>query len=143
MSNHYPESKVEVKGFTARHYDKLMDIISFGRYKPFIEEAIKLMEIRPGDKILDLGTGTGRNACLMMKYLSKQGKLIGTDISVEMISRFKKKCANFPNTKITYARIYQPLPFEEKFDKVFISFVLHGFPQVIRETILHFGLERI
>jgi len=137
MSNYYTESKVEVKGFAARHYDALMNIITFGRYKPFIEEAIKSMGIRPNDRILDLGTGTGRNACLMMKYLSKQGELIGTDISVEMISQFKKKCADFPNAKIIYARVYQPLPFEEKFDKIFISFVLHGFPQAIRETVIN------
>ena len=136
MSNYYPKSKVETKGFTARYYDNLMNIITFGRYSSFIEEAIKLMKIRPLDRILDLGTGTGRNACLMMKYLSKEGELIGTDISQEMISQFKKKCANFPNAKIIYARVDQSLPFEEKFDKVFISFVLHGFPQDVREVVI-------
>ena len=135
MGNYYPKSKVEVKGFTARYYDKLMNIMTFGSYPSFIKEAIKLMKIRPFDRIFDLGTGTGRNACLMMKYLSKEGELIGTDISGEMISRFKKKCANFPNAKIIYARVDQSLPFEEEFDKVFISFVLHGFPQAVRETI--------
>lgn len=136
MANYYPKSKVEVKGFTARYYDELMNIITFGRYSSFIEEAIELMKIRPLDRILDLGTGTGRNACLMVKYLSKQGELIGTDISEEMISQFKKKCANFPNAKIIYTGIDQPLAFEEKFDKVFISFVLHGFPQTVRKTII-------
>ena len=129
------KSKVEVKGFTARYYDKLMNIVTLGRYSLFIEEAIKLMKIRSVDRILDLGAGTGRNACLMMKYLSKEGELIGTDISEEMIPQFKKKCANFPNAKIVYARVDQSLPFEEKFDKIFISFVLHGFPQTDRETI--------
>jgi len=136
MGNYYPESKVETKGFTARYYDELMNIISFGKYSSFIEEVIKLMKIRPVDRILDLGAGTGRNACLMMKYLSKEGELIGTDISQEMVSQFKKKCANFPNAKIIYGRIDQPLPFEKKFDKVFISFLLHGFPQSVRESII-------
>jgi len=135
MADYYPKSKVEVKGFTARYYDELMNIITFGRYSSFIEEVIKLMKIRPLDRILDLGAGTGRNACLMMRYLSKEGELIGTDISRGMISQFKKKCANFPNAKIIYARIDQSLSFEEEFDKVFISFLLHGFPQDVRETI--------
>ena len=75
MSNYYPKSKVEVKGFTARHYDNLMDIITFGKYSSFIEDAIKLMKIRPDDRIIDLGAGTGRNACLMMKYLSEKRKI--------------------------------------------------------------------
>jgi len=136
MSFYYPESKVEINGFMARHYDFLLDIATFGRYRLFIEKAIGLTAIRPKDKILDLGTGTGRNACLMRKYLSKQGKFIGIDISKEMISQFKKRCANFPNVKIIHSRVDQSLPFREEFDKVFISFVLHGFPQDVREGII-------
>ena len=144
MQKLYPESKVETKGFTAKYYDALMDIITFGRYHLFIEKSIELMRIRPTDRILDLGTGTGRNACLMAKYLSKKGKLIGIDISQEMISQFKKRCVNFPHIKILHARVDQSLPFREKFDKVFISFVLHGFPQEVREAIIErvFGVLR-
>ena len=137
MCSYYPESKVEAKGFMATHYDALLDFATFGRYPPFIERSIKSMGIEPSDRILDLGTGTGRNACLMAKYLSKEGRLIGVDISQEMISQFKKKCADFPNIKIIHGRVDQSLPFlREKFDKVFISFVLHGFPQDVREVII-------
>jgi ubiquinone/menaquinone biosynthesis C-methylase UbiE len=136
LGNYYPKSKVETKGFTARYYDTLIDIITFGKYSSLIEKVIELMRIGPSDRILDLGAGTGRNACLMMKYLSKEGELIGADISEEMISQFKKKCANFPNAKIIHARVDQSLPFREGFDKVFTSFVLHGFPQNIREVII-------
>jgi len=136
MGNYYPKSKVETKGFTARYYDTLMSIVTFGKYSSFIEKVIELMRIRPPDRILDLGAGTGRNACLMVKYLSKEGKLIGIDISQQMISRFRKKCANFPNAKIIHARVDQTLPFIEGFDKVFISFVLHGFPQDVRKVII-------
>jgi len=136
MNNYYPKSKVEIKGFTARYYDVLMDIITFGEYSSFIEKVIELMRISPLDRILDLGAGTGRNTCLMMKHLSKEGKLIGIDISQQMISQFRKKCTNFPNAKIIHARIDQSLPFTEEFDKVFISFVLHGFPQDVRKVII-------
>jgi len=141
--NYYPESKVEVKRFTAKYYDKLMNIITFGKYPYFIKEAIKSMKIRPLDGILDLGAGTGRNACLMMRYLSKEGKLIGIDISQEMIFQFKKKCVGFPNTKIINARVDQSLPFRKEFDKVFISFVLHGFPQNVREMIIRSAFEAL
>ena len=129
-------SKVEVKGFTARYYDALLNIASFGNYSSFIEKSIKLLGIMPEDKILDFGAGTGRNACLMMKYLSSEGKIVGIDISKEMISQFRKKCSDFPNTNIIKSRIDEPLPFKEEFDKVFISFVFHGFPQSKREVII-------
>jgi ubiquinone/menaquinone biosynthesis C-methylase UbiE len=136
MTKYYPKSKVEIKGFTARNYDFLLDIATFSRYSPFIKKAIELMEIQPEDKILDLGAGTGRNACLMAKYLSENGELIGVDISREMISQFKKKCSGNHNVSIIPSRIDKSLPFIEKFDKVFISFVLHGFPQNVRESIV-------
>jgi ubiquinone/menaquinone biosynthesis C-methylase UbiE len=143
MGSYYPESKVEINGFMARHYDALLNIATFGRYSPFIKKSIELMEIKPEDKILDLGTGTGRNACLMSKYLSGNGKLIGVDISREMISQFKRKCVDYPNVKTILARVDKSLPFKEKFDKAFIAFVLHGFPQNIREVIVNNTFEAL
>jgi len=136
MSIYYPKSKVEVKGFIAKHYDRLMNIITLGKYSSMIERAVQLMDIKKDDKILDLGAGTGRNACLMAKRLSPKGELIGLDISEEMRSQFKKNCADFPNIKITNERIDKELTYENYFDKVFISFVLHGFPREIRKQII-------
>ena len=136
MSVRYPGTKVEVKGLAARYYDAFMNVITLGKYPSFIEESIRLMKIRPEDRIIDFGVGTGRNARLMLKYISPKGELVGVDISKVMISQFKKKCAHFPNAKIINARIDEPLFFKEDFDKIFISFVLHGFPQNARETII-------
>jgi len=136
MNSYYPKSRVEIKGLIAKHYDKLIDTITFGKYRWFIEKTINLMKIKPADRILDLGAGTGRNACLIMKYLSQKGELIGLDISKEMITQFKKKCNSFPNASIINQRIDQPLAYSNEFDKVFICFVLHGFPQSVRETII-------
>jgi len=136
MSNYYPESKVEINGIVARHYDKLINIITLGRYSFLIQKIILLMKIKPNHKIIDLGAGTGRNACLMMKQLSKKGEFVGLDISEEMILQFNKNCAEFSNAKVIYKRIDQDLDYEMYFDKAFISFVLHGFPQEARKQII-------
>ncbi|MCI4439114.1 class I SAM-dependent methyltransferase [archaeon] len=136
MCVYYPESRVEFNGFIARHYDVLMHIITFGAYSSLMQKAIQLMRIKPDDRIIDLGAGTGKNACFMMKYLSAKGELIGLDISSEMIAQFKRRCAGLTNAKIINQRIDKPLPYEDEFDKVFISFVLHGFPQEVRIQII-------
>ncbi|NMG83067.1 MAG: methyltransferase domain-containing protein [Methanosarcinales archaeon] len=136
MCAYYPESKVEISGFIARYYDMSMDVISLGSYFSMIRKAIQLMHISPSDRILDLGAGTGRNACLMMKYLSTNGELIGIDISKEMIAQFKKRCASLANAKIVNQRIDKSLAYEDEFNKAFISFVLHGFPQEVRRSII-------
>ena len=143
MCAYYPESRVEVSGFLARHYDILLNIMILGTYSSFIRKAVRLMGIGPADKILDLGAGTGRNACLMARYLSSKGEIIGLDISQEMISQFGKKCRDFPNVKIINVRIDRDLAYERYFDKVFISFVLHGFPQQIRNQIISNAFEAL
>jgi ubiquinone/menaquinone biosynthesis C-methylase UbiE len=136
MVNYYPESKVEIKGFTARHYDAILNTATLGIYPFFIREAVELMDIKPQDRILDMAAGTGRNACLMIKKLSPQGEIVGVDISREMVSQFRKKCANYPNVKILHDRIDRALYAGGKFDKVLISFALHGFPHQVRKIII-------
>ncbi len=131
-----PRSKVEIKGFEAKYYDILMDVLTFGAYKKTMEKAIELMGINENDKILDLGAGTGRNACIMRKYIKDQGEIVGLDISNIMIEKSKKRCKNYDNVRFEKARIEEELPYREYFDKVFISFVLHGFEQEDREKIL-------
>ena len=66
------DSKVEVTGFEARHYDLMMNLITGGTYPFFIRRAIREMSINPEDRILILGSGIGRSASLMQKYLSDQ-----------------------------------------------------------------------
>jgi ubiquinone/menaquinone biosynthesis C-methylase UbiE len=143
MGNLYPESKVELNGFVASHYDSLMNIITLGIYPAFIRKVISLMEIKAGDKIIDFGAGTGRNACLMMKQLSGEGEITGLDISEEMLSQFKKNCSRFPNAKAINKRIDKDLDYHNYFDRAFISFALHGFPQNARMKIIRNALKTL
>jgi len=94
------------------------------------------MDIRPDDRIIDLGAGTGRNACLMGQYLSEKGRIVGVDIGKEMVSQFIKQCSRMENATFHYQRIDVPFRLEETFSKAVLSFVLHGFPQEVREVIL-------
>lgn len=136
MKKIYPDSGVELKSFTAKHYDKIMNIASLGFYRGFIHKAIKAVNIKPGDKILDLGCGTGRNACIMKKYLENNGSITGIDISTVMQEQFDKNCSKNSNIKFIRKRIDQPFLLNEKFDKIFISFVIHGFPHKVRKNVI-------
>lgn len=130
------DSKVEVKGFEARHYDLMMNMISMGSYSSFIRQVVKEMNIQPQDKIMDLGCGSGRNICLMTKYLSDQGKILGLDIGSEMLEQAQARCKKYPNVEFKNLRIDEVLSYENEFDKVFISFVLHGFVREKRLQII-------
>lgn len=136
MTKIYPESGVEIQGFVAKNYDSVMNTLSLGLYSSFIKNAVKSMDISPEDHILDMGAGTGRNAILMLEYLSGDGGVTGLEISDLMVKQFQNNCKDYRNAKMLKRRIDQPLEYKEEFDKVFISFVLHGFPHIIRKIII-------
>ncbi len=137
MDKIYPDSKVEIDGKVAQYYEQLLNIVTFGRYRVLINDVIRRMEIKNDEQIIDLGAGTGYNACFMAKYLSDKGKVLGLDIGDTMIARFKEKCKNYPELEIKKMRIDKSLPFEEEFDKAFISFVIHGLPHSSRKKVIH------
>jgi ubiquinone/menaquinone biosynthesis C-methylase UbiE len=132
----YSDSGVELNTFIAKNYDKIMSIASFGFYRRFIQRAIAKMDIQYGDKILDLGCGTGFNACIMAEYLGDNGEITGMDLSPIMESQFNKKCAKYQHIKFIRKRVDLPFSLSEQFDKIFISFVIHGFPHKVRHTVL-------
>jgi len=62
----------------------LLNLLSLGQYPYFIKRIIDMMDIKPGQSIIDLGSGTGRNDCFMAEKAGPQGRIVGLDISNEM-----------------------------------------------------------
>jgi demethylmenaquinone methyltransferase/2-methoxy-6-polyprenyl-1,4-benzoquinol methylase len=104
-----------------------MNVISLGYYPRLIQRAVDAMDIQPWQSVLDLGSGTGRNDCLIARKVGPQGRILGLDISKEMLNSARKRCRAYPNVEFREQRIEAPLGYRDEFDKVFISFVLHGF----------------
>ena len=129
-------SKVEVSGWSARHYDMLMDLLFLGSYGRFLANVIGRMEIGQGDEILDLGSGTGRNICVMVNAAGPTGRLVGVDIGQEMLQQAQRRCRPHPQVALLEARIDAPLGFREEFDKVCLFFVLHGFEDDDKKRII-------
>lgn len=132
----YPESGVELTPLISKNYDQIMNLISLGKYKKFLYRAIEQMQIQANDNILDLGCGTGRNAMLMKQYLGDEGKITGLDISEAMEKQFLKKFEHDSNVSFTKQRIDVDLNLDARFDKILISFVIHGFPNEVRNTVI-------
>ncbi|MGC8864860.1 MAG: class I SAM-dependent methyltransferase [Bacteroidales bacterium] len=132
----YPESKVELTPFLARNYDMLLKMASLGRYGSFLKKAIQAMELQSGMQVLDLGCGSGHNASFMLSYLGEEGRLVGIDISPEMEQQFRRRFMNDQRVSFVNQRIDVAFDLGQRFDVVFMSFVLHGFPHEVRATIL-------
>ena len=136
MEKIYKDSGVELTKFTASNYDTVMNVASLGMYRGFIKKAIKAVNVKANEEVLDLGCGTGRNILLMNKFSGNDSLFTGLDISKDMEKQFLKNSKEHKNIKFINKRIDQPFELDQKFDKVFISFVIHGFPHEIREIII-------
>jgi len=129
-------SKVELSGFVAKNYDILMSLLTFGGYSRLIKGAIDKMDLKEGDRVIDFGCGSEKNAILMLKKMKFNGEIVGVDISKEMLEAAKRRSEKYKNFKVFDGRIEEDLPFENEFDHVFMSFVFHGFEDYDREKIL-------
>jgi ubiquinone/menaquinone biosynthesis C-methylase UbiE len=126
----------EFTGRAVRHYDRFMDLLLLGRYQAFIEQAVQRMDLREGDAILDLGSGTGRNICVMLKVLGPNGRVIGVDSSQDMVRQAQQRCHAYPHVAFLKRQIEEPLPFHEAFDKACLSFTLHSLEDEDKERVL-------
>jgi ubiquinone/menaquinone biosynthesis C-methylase UbiE len=136
MSRLYPKSKVEVQGLEARFYDQIMNGMSLGLYPRFIRAAVEQMNIQAGDRILDLGCGTGRNSLLMHRHVGNEGEVTGMDISPIMEKQFRKNTRGLPNVHFVHQRIDVPFTLEHGIDKAVMSFVIHGLPHETRLQVI-------
>ncbi|MEW5822314.1 MAG: bifunctional demethylmenaquinone methyltransferase/2-methoxy-6-polyprenyl-1,4-benzoquinol methylase UbiE [Cyanobacteriota bacterium] len=103
-------------------YDLLNDIISLKQHKRWKKEAINIIDIKTGDKILDLCCGSGDVSQLIMENSPDNIEIFAVDFSESMIEKAHEKLQNFNNVKIICADAMS-LPFEkESFDCIIISF---------------------
>ncbi|NPA75363.1 MAG: class I SAM-dependent methyltransferase [Euryarchaeota archaeon] len=133
------QSKVVINGFAARHYDELLDIFTLWWYPRFIKNALlRDTKIGIGEKVAELGVGNGRNARILSKKVGSAGKIIGFDISQDMLKRAREKCRGYDNIEIHEHDIRTPYPddYRDYFDSALIVFVFHGFPDEEKKRIL-------
>jgi len=136
-------SKIELSGFKARYYDQLMDVITLGQYGRFLDRVIADFDPRPDERVLDLGAGTGRIAERLARRVGPAGKVMGVEIGPEMLAQFRRRMNRQPNLELVNQRIEKPFDLQERFDRVLISFVLHGFEHFQRILIIQTAAEHL
>jgi len=95
---------------------------------------VALANIRKGDIVLDLGSGAGFDSFLAAKKVADYGKVIGVDMTPEMIEKSTElsKKFGYKNVEFKLADI-DNLPFEDEFfDKIISNCVINLAPDKLK-----------
>ncbi|MEE2691377.1 MAG: methyltransferase domain-containing protein [Pseudomonadota bacterium] len=118
-----------------RLYDFLIAVLTGGRDRSYREDLIDLAGLRPGDRMLDVGCGTGTQAVAAWPRTQPGGTVAGIDVSEKMLAVARRK-ARRAGAKIDFRRAdaAQPPFAAASFDVLVFTTVLHMIPESRRRT---------
>ena len=69
----------------AKRYNVMTDVWTLGLHRLWKRQAMKLCALRPGERVLDVATGTGDLAFLESAAVGRDGKVVGVDSCAPML----------------------------------------------------------
>ncbi len=149
IDNYTTQEKKEkpIYGKSAKFYDIYSTIMWFGLHRIFRNIITEELELKKGDIVLEIGCGTGLNFSRIQKRIGTCGKIIGIDISKQMldIARKKVKSHKWKNIRLIQAD-FSNLNDDEfdflknaKITKILMVLVAHVIPKY--ERVIQFSSE--
>lgn len=84
------------------------------------------LRVAPGDRVLDVGSGTGRLAVVLAKRVGPTGAVTGVDPAAEMVARAAANARRAGVSATFHEALAQRLPFSEaSFEAVTCTLALH------------------
>ena len=119
----------EVFDSVAGKYDVMNDLMSMGIHRVWKQYTIDLAAPRAGEKALDLAAGTGDLSIAMSRLVKDEGRVVMSDINMEMLNQGKQRLRNKGIVgNVEFKQIdAMEVPFEDNsFDIVTIGFGLRN-----------------
>ncbi|MCH8004396.1 MAG: protein-L-isoaspartate(D-aspartate) O-methyltransferase [Nanoarchaeota archaeon] len=100
------------------------------------------LELQPGEKVFEIGAGSGYQAAIIAKIVGEKGKVITMEVVPELVSLAKQ---NLAKAKINNVEIYEDegskgMPKEAPFDKIIITCACKEFPKLLLEQLKPEGI---
>jgi demethylmenaquinone methyltransferase/2-methoxy-6-polyprenyl-1,4-benzoquinol methylase/phosphoethanolamine N-methyltransferase len=119
----------------ARFYDVGTWLLTFGREPGIRRMTIELAGIKQGERVLDVGCGTGTLTIAARRQAGPTGEAHGIDPSTEMIGVAREKAAKKGVDAQFQTAVIEKLPFPDRhFDLVLSSLMLHHLPADVKRA---------
>lgn len=99
-----------------RYFRAYKDVLSEDSTKQDVDDVERLLELRPGMRVLDLCCGAGRHALLLA---SRGYDVVGIDLSRELLEVAKRESTADRQTVTWIRSDMRSIPFTESFDGVY------------------------
>jgi demethylmenaquinone methyltransferase/2-methoxy-6-polyprenyl-1,4-benzoquinol methylase len=128
VATHEKAARVgEVFDRVAERYDLMNDLMSLGLHRAWKWFAVQLARLRPGERVLDVASGSGDLARAIARRVMPGGQVLMTDINARMLAHGRDRLADagflLPAAQCDAER----LPFRDgSFDCVTVGFGLRN-----------------
>ncbi len=126
----------ETSGLTlhwAPQYDFFSGLMGMGVNRPNSRMVIELAKVKPGDKVLDVGCGTGNLTLTAKSFAGISGAVYGIDAAPEMIEAARKKAKRAGYDAVFEVGLVEKIPFPDAtFDVVVSRLVIHHLPDDLK-----------
>ena len=117
-------------------YDRMNHVMSAGLHHQWRARAADLAEVGPGDRVLDVATGTGDLAFALAERVAPGGAVVGSDFSEAMLARARQKgsAGAPPGVEIAFEAgnaLELPYP-DDGFDAATVAFGARNFSDLDR-----------
>jgi demethylmenaquinone methyltransferase / 2-methoxy-6-polyprenyl-1,4-benzoquinol methylase len=113
----------------ARVYDRMNSVMTAGLHHRWRERAADLARVGPGDRALDVATGTGDLAIALARRVGPDGEVVGSAFSNGMLDRAREKA---PGLRWEWGNALE-LPYDDAgFDAVTVGFGARNFGDLDR-----------